>query len=161
MDWKPITTSQQADRTGLNTALMLEPGSAPYKRVEVFQKMKQPRVLRPSTNDYTDTGYDRGHLAQREAFKGNADAERAADHMENVVPMHPDLNRGDGSPWRAAEEDTIRLADKYGSVTVEVTPIYDANPQRLPIGTPIPKGIHRKVVAPDGQVLQDLTFINR
>lgn len=126
-----------------------------------FSKNEATEGAQPSTNDYTDTGYDRGHLAQREAFKGNADAERAADHMENVVPMHPDLNRGEGSPWRAAEEDTIRLADEHGSVTVEVTPIYDANPQRLPNGTPIPKGIHRKVVAPDGQVLQDLTFINQ
>lgn len=114
----------------------------------------------PSTNDYTNTGYDRGHLAQREAFKGNADAERAADHMDNVVPMHPNLNRGEGSPWRAAEANTIRMADIFGSVTVEVTPIYDANPQRLPNGTPIPKGIHRKVMAPNGLVLQDLTFIN-
>lgn len=126
-----------------------------------FSKNEATEGAQPSTNDYTDTGYDRGHLAQREAFKGNADAERAADYMENVVPMHPDLNRGEGSPWRTAEEETIRLADEHGNVTVEVTPIYDANPPRLPNGTPIPKAIHRKVVTPDGQVLQDQTFLNR
>ena len=111
--------------------------------------------------DYTNTGYDKGHLAQREAFKGDGHVERAADLMTNVVPMTVALNRGEGSPWRAAEAETIRWADQYGGVQVKVTPIYDANPPKLPSGIPIPKAIHRKVVAADGQVLQDLTFLNR
>jgi hypothetical protein len=126
-----------------------------------FTRNEATEGAQATTDDYTGTGYDRGHLAQREAFKGNADAERAVDHMTNVVPMHPNLNRGEGSPWRAAEAETIRLADKYGSVMVEVTPIYDSNPLRLPNGTPIPKGIHRKVIAPDGKVLLDITYLNK
>lgn len=110
--------------------------------------------------DYTNTGMDRGHLGQREAFKGNADVEVAADQMPNVVPMHPDLNRGAGSPWRAAESRTMGYADRFGEVHVEVRPLYDANPQRLPNGMPIPSTVNRRVIAPDGAVLEDLTFNN-
>jgi hypothetical protein len=111
--------------------------------------------------DYTDTGLDRGHLAQREAFKGDADVERAADLMTNVVPMAPNLNRGAGSPWRAAEAATIVLAATHGHVEVIVTPIYDAAPPTLANGTPIPREIRRQVIAPDGQVLHDVTLPNR
>jgi DNA/RNA endonuclease G (NUC1) len=110
---------------------------------------------------YTNSGYERGHLAQREAFKGQAETEQAADHFTNVVPMTPELNRGAGSPWRAAETDTIKWAKQYGSVQVQVEPIYDSNPPRLTDGTPIPKAIRRTVTAPDGTVLQDVSFLNR
>jgi DNA/RNA endonuclease G (NUC1) len=110
---------------------------------------------------YAGSGYDRGHLAQREAFKGSAETERAVDQFTNVVPMHPDLNRGAGSPWRASEADTIRLADQYGSVSVRVEPIYDAKPARLADRTPIPKAIRRTVTSPNGTVLRDATFLNQ
>jgi hypothetical protein len=126
-----------------------------------FTRQEATEGAQATTDDYTNTGWDRGHLAQREAFKGNIDAELAADQMPNIVPMHPNLNRGEGSPWRAAEAETIRLADKYGSVTVEVTPVYDTNPPRLPNGTPIPKEINRKVIAPDGKVLLDISYPNK
>jgi DNA/RNA endonuclease G (NUC1) len=124
---------------------------------------KDVSVEAPQSKDsaYTDSGYDRGHLAQREAFKGSAESEQAVDQFTNVVPMKPELNRGAGSPWRAAEADTIRLAREYGSVSVRVEPIYDSNAKHLSDGTPIPKAIRRTVTAPDGTVLQDATFLNR
>ncbi|MFM2052825.1 MAG: hypothetical protein RL456_862 [Pseudomonadota bacterium] len=125
-----------------------------------FRRDATTEGAQPVDNDYTNTGYDRGHLAQREAFKGNVDVELAADQMTNVVPMHPDLNRGAGSPWRAAESRTIRYADKYGQVRVVVKPQYDAKPQRLPNGTPIPTTVNRRVIAPNGTVLEDITFNN-
>jgi DNA/RNA endonuclease G (NUC1) len=111
--------------------------------------------------NYRGTGRDQFHLGQREAFKGDRDVERAADLMTNIVPGDPNLNRGAGSPWRAAEERTLDLADQHGSVRVKVEPIYDANPPRLANGTPIPKAIRRTVTAPDGRVLEDASYLNR
>jgi hypothetical protein len=81
--------------------------------------------------------------------------------MTNVVPMEPSLNRGEGSPWRAAEMRTIDYADHYGGVEVEMIPEYGQNPRRLPSGTPIPSTVQRRVIAPDGTVLEDLTFDNK
>jgi hypothetical protein len=115
-----------------------------------------------STNAaYRRSGMDKGHLVQREGVKGSAGAERAVDQMTLVVPMKPALNRGAGSPWRASEARTIKWAKQFGSVNVEVEPIYDARPPRLVDGTPIPKAIHRRVIAPDGQVLEDRSFLNQ
>lgn len=109
---------------------------------------------------YSRSGYDRGHLVQREAFKGSEDTERAADLHTHVVPMTRDLNRGPGSPWRAAERATCDLAKQHGSVRVEVEPRYARDPVRLRDGTPVPETISRRVYGPDGRLLRDDTFDN-
>lgn len=109
---------------------------------------------------YAHSGYDRGHLVQREAFKGSQATERAADLHTHVVPMKPDLNRGPGSPWRKAEQDTCVLASKHGAVRVEVEPRYAKDPPRLRDGTPIPETINRRVYGPDGTLLRDDSFRN-
>jgi DNA/RNA non-specific endonuclease len=110
---------------------------------------------------YAQSGYDRGHLAQREAFKGSKDTERAADLHTQVVPMIPELNRGAGSPWREAERATIDLAREHGRVHVEVEPKYAADPPRLRDGTPVPDTIERRVFGPEGTLLRNDVFANR
>jgi DNA/RNA endonuclease G (NUC1) len=112
----------------------------------------------PNDESFKNQGYDKGHLMAREVVKGDTEAERAADLTTNVVPMTKSLNQ---SIWRAAEVRTNQLAKRHGSVRVRTEPIYDANPQRLPDGTPIPKAIRRTVVAPDGTVLEDASYLNR
>jgi hypothetical protein len=109
---------------------------------------------------YARSGYDRGHLIQREAFKGSVENERAADLHTHVVPMTPELNRGSGSPWRAAERATGDLARQHGSVRVEVEPVYTDNPPRLRDGTPVPETISRRVYGPDGTLLRGESFDN-
>ena len=115
----------------------------------------------PINDAFTNSGYDRGHLAQREAFKGDSDVELAADYTTNVVPMQPNLNRGPGSPWRAAETRTIAYAKEFGHVNVEVQPNYGANPPRLRDGTPIPESFTRTITAPDGTVLESHVMLNQ
>jgi hypothetical protein len=101
---------------------------------------------------------NRGHLAQREAFKSSPESLAAADHWTNVVPMMETLNQG--KRWRTAEERSFRYATKLGSVIVEVEPIYPPKPDRLSDGTPIPVAIRRRVISPDGKVLEDRTYPN-
>jgi hypothetical protein len=113
-----------------------------------------------SNSAYTNSGWERGHLVQREAMKGDIDVERSADHWTVVVPMSPELNHGAGSPWRASEQRAVGLAREHGSVVVEVRPTYEANPPRLSDGTPIPKEISRTIKSTDGRVLHSRTFSN-
>jgi hypothetical protein len=140
---------------------------------------QEPRLKGESAQSrdaaYTGSGYDRGHLAQREAGKVDpaTDAalgltptprsdtvERALDVLTNVVPMTPALNQG--TAWRAAEARTAQLALEHGYVTVTVTPIYDEPPPRLSDGTPIPSQFRRTVVSgTTGEVLDDQPFDNR
>jgi len=49
-----------------------------------------------TTNDYTNTGYDRGHLVP------NADYGDVTYYMPNVVPMTPNFNRG---IWNQVEQE--------------------------------------------------------
>jgi hypothetical protein len=116
---------------------------------------------RSSDAAYRGSGLDRGHLVQREAVRGDADVERSVDSLSMVVPMHPDLNRGAGSPWRASESLTMLWAREHGSVRVDVWPVYGPNPARLADGTSVPRAVRRRVTAPDGTVLQDATHLNR
>ena len=107
------------------------------------------------------TGFERGHLAQRAAARGDVDTERSFDLMTNVVPMTRALNRGAGSPWAASERGALRYASQYGRVQVRIEPIYDANPPRMADGAPIPKVIRRTITTTDGTVLEDATHLNR
>jgi len=126
-----------------------------------FARNESVEAAQPSDRGFTRSGYERGHLVQREAVRGDADIERAADQWTGVVPMTEALNRGAGSPWRASEERAIRWAVAHGHVTVHVEPIYDATPPRLSDQTPIPGAIRRVILAPDGTVLEDITHPNR
>jgi DNA/RNA endonuclease G (NUC1) len=122
-----------------------------------------PTTLGPQsmTAEYKGTGYDQGHMAQREAFAGYREAEEAADLMTNVVPQTPASNRGAGSTWRAAERRVVDLAaDRGEPITVVIEPHYDPIPPRLPNGAPIPFEFRRIHIAPDGTVLDDTIHPN-
>lgn len=57
----------------------------------------------PAPEDYTRSGYDRGHLAPNyliATYYGKA-AQKETFLMSNIVPQKPDLNRG---PWRILEQ---------------------------------------------------------
>ena len=156
---RPRSVTYQMNREALSNETQVDRRFKPDPSVEGAQS----RV-----SAYTNSGYEKGHLAQREVFKGSIDAEVAVDQMTNIVPMTEALNRGAGSPWRAAEQRTVEYVKPVGqggggheAVKVKVEPIYDANPPRLSDGTPVPKEIHRTVTTLDGQVLEDATYLNQ
>ena len=134
-----------------------------------FTKDISTNAPQPTGKSYQRPGMEleRGHVAQREAFKGDRDAERAADQWTNVVPMSKDLNRGKGSLWRAAEQRTVNYITpdasgkaRYSYVTVTIEPVYTVNPPLTADGTPIPKAFWREVAAPDGKVLERRRYTN-
>ena len=145
-----------------NVAYRVDAGSAAQAAQTSRSFTVDPSLGRAqsSTGGYLRSGYEKGHLVQREAAKGDALVERSVDSYGLVVPMSEALNRGAGSSWRSSEALTMRWADQYGHVKVEVIPHYGPNPARLRDGTPIPVSIQRRVLAPDGRVLQDMTHPN-
>ncbi|MFV8750117.1 DNA/RNA non-specific endonuclease [Nannocystaceae bacterium ST9] len=117
--------------------------------------------MQPDPVAFSGTGFDLGHGAQREAFRGDIDVELAVDQMTGVVPQAAASNRGRGSPWRQSERNAMAWAQTFGSVDVHTEFIYAANPPRLADGTPIPLAIRRRITAPDGTVLEDISHLNR
>ncbi|MBX2984934.1 MAG: DNA/RNA non-specific endonuclease [Bacteroidia bacterium] len=49
---------------------------------------------KPTHNDYTGTGYDRGHVVQSHERSRSPEDNKATFWMSNVMPQTPDLNRG-------------------------------------------------------------------
>jgi endonuclease G len=82
-------------------------------------------------DDYTGSGYDRGHLAPSHVIATRYG--RAAQHqtflMSNIVPQSPALNRG---AWQRLEAAEDALSRRVGSFWVITGPIYGRDPQHLP-----------------------------
>ena len=98
-------------------------------------------------DDYTNTGFDRGHMAPNQAVAsrfGEA-AQRETFLMSNIVPQMPDLNQG---PWRLLEDVLADGTSQIGSgVWVVVGPLYQEPIRRLPAGPAIPSAFFMLVAA--------------
>lgn len=107
-------------------------------------------------DDFTNTGFDRGHMAPNLAIASRFGKEAQAETyvMSNVVPQKPDLNQG---PWRLLEETVAtKTAPATGEVWVVTGPIYDNQPQHLKAGNEIPDAFFKVIVdeTPSGLRLQ-------
>jgi len=118
-----------------------------YDRPDQFDTDRETRAG-VSHNDYTRSGYDRGHMAPNYAIatRYGSQAQRETFLMSNVVPQRPDLNRG---PWRELEMDIAGrggLANRLGGVWVITGPIYDEQRETLRAGVEIPDAFYKIVI---------------
>lgn len=67
------------------------------------------------TDDYSYTGFDRGHMAPDADFDYSKDTLDKTYSMANIVPQYPDVNR---KTWETAEEYERAMAVKKGTVSV-------------------------------------------
>jgi endonuclease G len=91
-----------------------------------------------SHDDYTRSGYDRGHMAPNYAIatRYGRDAQLETFSMANIIPQSPELNRG---PWKSLEERISSdkgMAERLGTVWVITGPVFYSRSKTLP-GTSI------------------------
>lgn len=101
----------------------------------------------PAPEDYTRSGYDRGHMAPNYLIGtryGKA-AQKETFLMSNIVPQKPDLNRG---PWKALEQIVADDLPSVGEVLWVITgPVPSEKRSYLKRGkVRIPKGFF-KIIA--------------
>ena len=89
--------------------------------------------------DYSNTGWDKGHMAPAGDMKWSQTAMAESFYLTNICPQNHDLN---GKDWHTLEKYVRDWAVKYGSVWVVCGPYVYANTYGT-IGD-------RKVVVPDG-----------
>ena len=77
-----------------------------------------------TTNDYSKSGYDRGHMAPAADMKWSEQAMRESFYMTNICPQIHNLNAGD---WKDLEELARDWARKYGNIYIACGPIVEAN----------------------------------
>jgi endonuclease G, mitochondrial len=129
------------------------PGDFP--RPKHFQTDSRTRA-QVTHDDYTGTGYDRGHMAPNLAIASHfgEQAQKETFLMSNVVPQRGDLNQG---PWRLLEETLSSVtAPADGVIWVVTGPIYDNQPQHLRAGNEIPDAFFMAIAdeTPNGPRLQ-------
>jgi len=89
---------------------------------EVFVEEKSiPREFRARLKDYTNSGYDRGHLAPAADMRGDQDAMRDTFALGNVIPQNPELNR---RYWSRVEGFVRHLTRRFDHVHVYTGPLY-------------------------------------
>ena len=98
---------------------------------------------------YASNGMTRGHLAPSADFL--LAAERwATFQLANVVPQPQTHNNGE---WKVIEGEVRKRFNSRDIEYIETGPVYDRVPVKVGGLIPVPKGMYKKVVGEDGDVL--------
>ena len=134
-----------------------------------FDTLKRPSFQKdrsvascPAANDYSRSGYDRGHLVPNRAIvtRYGPDEQEKTFLMTNIAPQRPALNRG---PWREMEQ---RISDlwtaRYGEIWVVVGAISSA-PKRTTLQSApsidVPEQFYMLVTAQDADGVRALAVM--
>ena len=131
---------------------------AEYKRPSFILDRSISKAPRP--DDYTNSGYDRGHMAPNFAIatRYGEDEQRKTFMMSNIAPQSPALNRG---VWRDVEHRIAELwTARYGEIWVVVGCIPSRNGETLS-GTNIdvPEKFYQVIIAQEGMDVRALAMI--
>lgn len=84
--------------------------------------------LDPSTSatlaDFRGSGFDRGHMAPADDFRGNIRQMSESFFLSNMIPQDPDNNRG---IWARLEKNVRDWAQRRGELYVITGPVFAAN----------------------------------
>lgn len=100
------------------------------------------------TDDYRNSGYDRGHLCPSADRRGSQRENDCTFYLSNIAPQTPALNRGE---WRRLEEQVRRWAERYDTLYVVTGGIMSPAPDTLRGGVGIPDYFYKALLAPDGE----------
>lgn len=94
------------------------------ERPKFYTESNLPSSKRSKSDDYTNTGYDRGHLAPDAHFDYDEKVLSKTYSMANIVPQTPSLNR---KVWIKAEKYERLVASKLGKLDVINLVSYNSN----------------------------------
>ena len=118
--------------------------------------------------EYTSTGFDRGHLAPNAGIAGRfgPDAQKETFFLTNIVPMQPDLNR---RVWQKLERlESDEWAPRFGNVWVLTGPVFDATRTLLGDANTsdksvsrieIPDAFYKLIIDEEGSEVRVLPFL--
>lgn len=112
-----------------------------------------------NTRDYTNSGYDRGHLAPNYGIARcyGRKAQLETFLMSNIVAQKHEMNAG---PWEALES---KIANNYTARFKELWiiagPIFNDKPEKTPGGVPIPVATFKIVIDETVDGIRALAFL--
>lgn len=122
--------------------LLADETSGSVERLKTFMPDPQlPQSMQVVHADYTNSGYDRGHMCPAADMKWSSDAMRECFYMTNICPQAPRLNQ---NYWERLESACRRWARCEGRVYVCCGPVFADFRKSPKIGR------DHKVCVPDG-----------
>ncbi len=85
------------------------------KRPSFYKEPSLEKRYQIVTTDYTNSGYDRGHLAPDAAFDWSQESLDSVYSLANIIPQAPQVNR---NMWSQVEEYAREKAVELGEVDV-------------------------------------------
>ena len=108
-------------------------------------------------DDYTRSGYDRGHLAPAGDMKWSARAMQESFYLSNIVPQHPKLNRG---IWKDLEERIRDWAVADSALLIATGPIIRKHLKRIgKSGVAVPDSMYKVIISPYGKEPEGIAFL--
>ena len=125
------------------------------KRFTIDMEYKERQAMQ---EDYSNTGWDKGHMAPAGDMKWSQIAMNESFYLTNICPQNHDLNNKD---WHTLEKHVRDWAAKYGSVWVVCGPYLYANTygtigERKVI---VPDGFFKAVLRKDGNSYKSIAFV--
>jgi endonuclease G len=102
----------------LTTAQMTAVAASELGRLSRFRPnpdFPEPGFRQPRHDDYTNSGFDRGHNAPSKTFTWAEEAWRDTYWTTNIAPQNPDMNR---KIWKCLEASVRDWAKRYGELEV-------------------------------------------
>ena len=122
-------------------------------------KIDNRTISKVSHNDYTNTGYDRGHMAPNYAIASRygREAQLETFFMSNICPQQPNLNR---QIWRNLESIIAnKYAQEFEEVWMITGPIFDQNIEKLDSEVEIPDSFYKIIIDEKDNRPRVLAFI--
>ncbi|MBN2788953.1 MAG: DNA/RNA non-specific endonuclease [Candidatus Delongbacteria bacterium] len=112
---------------------------------------------RVRTSDYTNSGYDRGHLAAQADMRGrDLQCESESCYLTNIAPQKPDFNR---KTWLNLENAVRKWTEKYGESWVLAGTIYDDQSTFIKEKIEIPDAFYKIIIINDGNSFISNSFV--
>ena len=109
-------------------------------------------------DDYSYSGYDRGHMAPAGDMKWDKDAMRESFYLSNICPQTQSLNGGDWEDLESACRDWVE--DRGVTLHIVCGPLFDSDkPRRLKKHVAVPSGFFKAIICLDKGNEKGIAFI--
>lgn len=123
-------------------------------RTNDFRPDPDVKLRTAAMEDYTGSGYDRGHLCPSADVRIDVESQSETFYMSNVSPQVPDFDQG---IWRKLEEQTRRWVNNHDSVWVATGPVLKSGLKKIGRWTKVsvPESYYKILYSPEdgGQMI--------
>ena len=106
-----------------------------------------PKYESATTEDYKNSGWDRGHMAPAADMKWHPQAMKESFYLSNICPQNRNLNSG---AWKDLEEQVRDLAAQKGHIYVVCGPIVSDDHQTIGANNVVVPSAFFKVLLQEG-----------